>query len=278
MEGLSLELARQICSAMRWLAQLRIVHGHLAARNVLVFSLSIGGCSQTTIKACGPPLPLPVPFSAMDLPFMNRLCRENSSVSITTNNLCTQVTDYWRTSPSASAMRSEVSAQLDWAGRRTRWLAPEALERQCCSEKTDVWAYGVVLWEILSAGTVPFSDLEAESDVLHAVMVTGRRLARPRQCSDWVWEVMQSCWWNEDSRPTFEALGLLLVQTRSAREDAVAPARPRTMESVVGLSSPALSVVTLSGQEKDTLLLLTRALTVSMGLCSLRASSAWSRL
>ena len=83
-----------------------------------------------------------------------------------------------------------------------RWMAPESLSRRMYSTKSDVWAYGVLLWEILTLGLVPYHSIPTDEAVAEAVLA-GRRLPRPDHCSEAVWAVMLSCWLNRPKeRPT----------------------------------------------------------------------------
>jgi len=107
-----------------------------------------------------------------------------------------------------------------------RWLAPEALRWHRYSEESDVWAFGVTLWEVWSSAQIPYCEREADADVTDFVVREGGRLQRPAECSDGAWAVMQACWeTNAGSRPTFEALKLKL---RNAYAAAVAAAAQAT--------------------------------------------------
>ncbi|XP_050310203.1 fibroblast growth factor receptor 1 isoform X2 [Anthonomus grandis grandis] len=83
-----------------------------------------------------------------------------------------------------------------------RWMAPEAIECRKCDNKTDVWSFGVVLWEIASLGAFPYNDLSNE-DVI-SYIVRGHRLERPETCTDQLYDLMRDCWHKDpDKRPTF---------------------------------------------------------------------------
>jgi serine/threonine protein kinase len=51
-----------------------------------------------------------------------------------------------------------------------RWMPPEALQRRRWSEKSDVWAFGVTLWELFNYGCIPFAELVADADVCKSVL------------------------------------------------------------------------------------------------------------
>ena len=85
-----------------------------------------------------------------------------------------------------------------------RWAAPEALEDRRFSQQSDVWSYGVLIWEIWSAGALPYKELTATkawSAVLHGV-----RLERPENCPAEIYSLMKSCWTEYGTRPPFTML------------------------------------------------------------------------
>ncbi|KAL3317981.1 Receptor tyrosine-protein kinase erbB-2 [Cichlidogyrus casuarinus] len=86
-----------------------------------------------------------------------------------------------------------------------RWLAIETLRFAKYSPKTDVWAYGVTLWEIFTFGKRPYADIATESISQH--VLAGGRLSQPDVCTIELYQVMLSCW-DEDPkrRPSFQML------------------------------------------------------------------------
>lgn len=87
-----------------------------------------------------------------------------------------------------------------------RWAAPEVLLESRYSTKSDVWALGVVVWEIFSQGTLPYSSLTTAEDVAFFV-VGGGRLDRPPGCASDLAALMRSCWKHlPTDRPSFAAL------------------------------------------------------------------------
>ncbi|KAA3674984.1 epidermal growth factor receptor [Paragonimus westermani] len=86
-----------------------------------------------------------------------------------------------------------------------RWLAIETLQDSIYSHKTDVWTYGVTLWEIFTYGRRPYEDVETK-DIKDHVM-KGGRLTQPEICTLDVYMVMVKCWMEDyESRPTFAEL------------------------------------------------------------------------
>ncbi|VDN95949.1 unnamed protein product [Rodentolepis nana] len=83
-----------------------------------------------------------------------------------------------------------------------RWLAIETLQSGIYSHKTDVWSYGVTLWEIFTFGKQPYENI-ATTDIKDHVM-KGARLSQPEICTLDTYMVMVRCWMEEqESRPTF---------------------------------------------------------------------------
>lgn len=90
-----------------------------------------------------------------------------------------------------------------------KWTAPEALLYGRFSTKADVWSFGVLLFEIITRGQVPYSGI-ANAEVMGEIQ-RGYRMPQPRDCSDKVYKVMLSCWENEpQNRPSFATLTMNL--------------------------------------------------------------------
>ena len=87
-----------------------------------------------------------------------------------------------------------------------RWMPPEALEKRRWSEKSDVWAFGVLMWELWSAALIPFAFEGNDENVARRVC-EGERLPRPSRCPESVYAVMQKCWApTAQGRPSFRDL------------------------------------------------------------------------
>lgn len=86
-----------------------------------------------------------------------------------------------------------------------RWMAPECLEANVFTTMSDVWSFGVLLWELVTRGAVPFSDLENWE--VGGYIQSGKRLPQPLYCPDSVYSIMQNCWQEESyHRPTFDQI------------------------------------------------------------------------
>ncbi|XP_065199426.1 melanoma receptor tyrosine-protein kinase-like [Sycon ciliatum] len=85
------------------------------------------------------------------------------------------------------------------------WLAPESLQQGVFTFSSDVWSFGVTMWEILTLGSVPYAD-EATQD-LAKLLSSGTRLKQPRTCTIDIYKLMLQCWIGEASgRPKFPEL------------------------------------------------------------------------
>ncbi|XP_061405279.1 tyrosine-protein kinase SRK3-like [Lethenteron reissneri] len=88
----------------------------------------------------------------------------------------------------------------------TRWTAPEGLTGQCFTTKSDVWSFGVLLYEIFTFGRRPYSHIRNNRDVQVAVL-SGYRLPQPARCPPPVYATMVECWSEcEEARPCFSVL------------------------------------------------------------------------
>ncbi|KAI5088857.1 tyrosine-protein kinase BTK, partial [Silurus meridionalis] len=86
-----------------------------------------------------------------------------------------------------------------------KWSAPEVLNYTRFSSKSDVWAYGVLMWEVYSLGKQPYEHYD-NTRVAEKVM-QGHRLYRPQLASDQIYQFMKSCWHElPEERPTFQQL------------------------------------------------------------------------
>ncbi|XP_041372763.1 fibroblast growth factor receptor 3-like [Gigantopelta aegis] len=86
-----------------------------------------------------------------------------------------------------------------------RWMSPESLKDGLYTYKSDVWSFGVVLWEIVTLGASPYSGMSARQ--VMAAVTEGKRLEKPAFCSDQIYKIMTDCWSSApDQRPTFSQL------------------------------------------------------------------------
>ena len=86
-----------------------------------------------------------------------------------------------------------------------KWTAPEAAIFKRFTIKSDVWSFGILLWEIVTYSQVPYSGM-TNTEVLEKIQ-TGCRMGCPPNCPKQLHDVMLNCWREEPAnRPTFETL------------------------------------------------------------------------
>ncbi|XP_058163138.1 ephrin type-A receptor 7 isoform X5 [Dasypus novemcinctus] len=86
-----------------------------------------------------------------------------------------------------------------------RWTAPEAIQYRKFTSASDVWSYGIVMWEIMSYGERPYWDM-SNQDVIKAIE-EGYRLPAPMDCPAGLHQLMLDCWQKERAeRPKFEQI------------------------------------------------------------------------
>lgn len=88
-----------------------------------------------------------------------------------------------------------------------KWMAIESLTHNRYTLKSDVWSYGVLLWEIFSYGENPYPSVPVEN--LLQVLQRGHRMEKPSEASDEIYGLMQRCWLsNPSDRPHFSEIVL----------------------------------------------------------------------
>uniref|UniRef100_A0A8C0FVD1 Protein kinase domain-containing protein n=1 Tax=Bubo bubo TaxID=30461 RepID=A0A8C0FVD1_BUBBB len=73
-----------------------------------------------------------------------------------------------------------------------KWSSPEVFHFKKYSSKSDVWSFGVLMWEVFTEGKMPFES-KSNSEVVREIS-QGNRLYRPHLASHTVYKVMYSCW------------------------------------------------------------------------------------
>lgn len=87
-----------------------------------------------------------------------------------------------------------------------RWMSPEAITSTQFTSASDVWAFGVAIFELFSYGELPYAD-KSNQDVISYVIREFGNLKRPDRCSEEIFEVAKSCWAvDTKARPNFAYL------------------------------------------------------------------------
>uniref|UniRef100_A0A8B9LWN5 Receptor protein-tyrosine kinase n=1 Tax=Astyanax mexicanus TaxID=7994 RepID=A0A8B9LWN5_ASTMX len=116
--------------------------------------------------------------------------------------------------------------------RPIKWMALESILFRRYTHQSDVWSYGVTVWEMMSYGAEPYATMRPQE--VPEVLEKGERLSQPHICTIDVYMVMVKCWMiDENVRPTFKELASEF--TRMARD----PPRYLVIKATLAPSSPA---------------------------------------
>lgn len=87
-----------------------------------------------------------------------------------------------------------------------KWMAPESIFHNLYTTLSDVWSYGILLWEIFTLGGTPYPDLPM-NELFYNALKRGYRMSKPAHASDEVYEIMKKCWDEKyEKRPEFCSL------------------------------------------------------------------------
>ncbi|KAI6226908.1 Tyrosine-protein kinase RYK [Aphelenchoides besseyi] len=92
-------------------------------------------------------------------------------------------------------------AQDDITSRPLKWMAPEAIRSNVYNSASDVWSFGVFMWELFTCGQQPYQEISF--DEMPSSLAAGTRLGQPFNCPDELYAIIYSCWHQEVmERPT----------------------------------------------------------------------------
>ncbi|ESN90458.1 hypothetical protein HELRODRAFT_166124 [Helobdella robusta] len=135
-------------------------------------------------------------FIHRDLAARNCLVGENHQVKVADFGL-------------ARLMKDDTYTAHAGAKFPIKWTAPEGLAYNRFSTKSDVWAFGVLLWELATRGQSPYPGVDL-TDVYH-LLENGYRMEKPDECPSAVYRLMNKCWkWEPHDRPSFKQIHDLL--------------------------------------------------------------------
>ncbi|XP_058397274.1 tyrosine-protein kinase receptor TYRO3 isoform X3 [Diceros bicornis minor] len=90
-----------------------------------------------------------------------------------------------------------------------KWLALESLADNLYTVHSDVWAFGVTMWEIMTRGQTPYAGIENAE--IYNYLIGGNRLKQPPECMEDMYELMYQCWSADPKqRPSFTCLRMEL--------------------------------------------------------------------
>ncbi|XP_021360876.1 proto-oncogene tyrosine-protein kinase ROS-like isoform X2 [Mizuhopecten yessoensis] len=120
-----------------------------------------------------------------------------------------------------------------------RWMSPEALVDGVFTTQSDIWAFGILIWEVMTFGRQPY-PARTNIEVLHYVR-SGGQLEQPEGCPEELFQMMRTCWVEAEDRPSFSAV---LQQLEDFHEkcvslfaDYIVPIRSRTFNPDAGGST-----------------------------------------
>ncbi|XP_061389620.1 platelet-derived growth factor receptor alpha, partial [Musca vetustissima] len=146
----------QVACGMEYLSSKKVLHGDLAARNILL-------CEDNIVKICDFGL-------------------------------------------ARSMYKSDNYKKQGDAPLPIKWLALESLSDHIFSTYTDVWSFGIVLWELFSLAKVPYPEIDANQS-LYLKLKDGYRMEKPPYANDDLYDIMLECWsTNPERRPLFNVL------------------------------------------------------------------------
>uniref|UniRef100_A0A671K2I7 Tyrosine-protein kinase n=1 Tax=Sinocyclocheilus anshuiensis TaxID=1608454 RepID=A0A671K2I7_9TELE len=120
-------------------------------------------------------------------------------------------------------LTKEASSTQDTAKLPVKWTSPEALREKKFSTKSDVWSYGVLLWEIYSFGRVPYPRIPLKEVVPR--VEKGYKMEAPDGCPAAVYDLMKQCWTLDPAgRPSFRLLREKLQHIRCVVTGGAEPA------------------------------------------------------
>ncbi|XP_065197156.1 uncharacterized protein LOC135828658 [Sycon ciliatum] len=101
--------------------------------------------------------------------------------------------------------KDEVYVRMTSGKLPIKWMALESLEDNVFTIKSDVWSFGVVMWEIGTLGEFPYPTVEYDELTEH--LHQGHRLEKPMHADDRIYQLMRSCWHKDPlQRPEFVKL------------------------------------------------------------------------
>ncbi|XP_052793360.1 tyrosine-protein kinase Tec-like isoform X2 [Mya arenaria] len=132
-------------------------------------------------------------FIHRDLAARNCLVGENQIIKVADFGLARYVIDDEYTSSTGTKFP-------------VKWAPPEVLSFTRFSSKSDVWAFGVLMWEVFTCGDMPYNQMR-NAEVVDFVCSSNRRLAKPNGAPEKIYQVMLECWNKEpEGRPSFTIL------------------------------------------------------------------------
>uniref|UniRef100_A0A2R8ZB35 Ephrin type-A receptor 2 n=1 Tax=Pan paniscus TaxID=9597 RepID=A0A2R8ZB35_PANPA len=128
---------------------------------------------------------------------MNYVHRDLAARNILVNsNLVCKVSDFGL----SRVLEDDPEATYTTSGGKIpiRWTAPEAISYRKFTSASDVWSFGIVMWEVMTYGERPYWEL-SNHEVMKAIN-DGFRLPTPMDCPSAIYQLMMQCWQQERAR------------------------------------------------------------------------------
>ncbi|MEQ2248293.1 hypothetical protein ILYODFUR_017718 [Ilyodon furcidens] len=128
-------------------------------------------------------------------------------------------------------MASRRSSRWKTPRRRVplRWYPPEYFKNNYYSFKGDVWAFGIVLWEMQTFGTLPYPNLETSEEVVFHIYM-GHKNTNPEGCRPEMLHIMRDCWQEPYTlRPSFKDIVCMLENIMEDDADYVDVESPQSL-------------------------------------------------
>lgn len=123
------------------------------------------------------------------------------------------------------SVKTDANNSPVWVSQQlpVRWTAPEFYATRTCSPRSDVWSYGVVIFEVLARGEEPYSSFTENKRVMK-MLTSGFRMPMHKKVPKYFYAMMIDCWQPEDEdRPTFRRIAKILRAI--AKMDGVKPSK-----------------------------------------------------
>lgn len=173
-------ILQQVCEAMMSLRLQGVLHRDLSSRNILVHSLHASSVLDVWVKVSD--FGLACVLEDVD---GSKVCREEGD-----------------------------DLPIPW-----RWTAPEVYLEECWYWKSDVWSFGVTMWEVFTYALIPYLDM-SDDELQREVLVHGHRLPPPEVCPEGVYALMQQCWSSKPhDRPSWTQIAAALSELLEAAEE-----------------------------------------------------------
>ncbi|XP_008284517.1 tyrosine-protein kinase Lyn isoform X2 [Stegastes partitus] len=189
-----------------------IITEYMANGSLLDFLKSDAGCKVQ--------LPKLIDFSAQIAEGMAYIEKKNyihrdlraANVLVSESLLC-KIADFGL----ARVIEDDEYSAREGAKFPIKWTAPEAINYGTFTIKSDMWSFGVLLYEIITYGKIPYPGM-TKGEVMSSVQ-RGYRMPQPDNCPAELYDIMMSCWKNRpEDRPTFDYMQSVLDDFYTATE------------------------------------------------------------